>query len=279
MKYKKSFSNHKAWLTLKLVRTANKYGWLNTLSYWVQIRGLHKKGIIYNYSLRRLSKQINCSSSTLSTHLEIMSQMGLIKVTDGHLCLIGRSKMLKRFPSAEFAVEVSYNRKRQHAIIKTAILKRKYHECDKINKQKKAIIKIHHSKSSKFKLTKKLLKLQKKLNLTNEQLESSTCNDFILSNKNIGATFYRSQSTGLRLQKQLNQLKLIKSKRNYKIVEPFPISYREFRERYINNKYQHSKKTGLVFRCLPNKIEIVWRTVGSKMKNVVSHKLDTKKSA
>lgn len=179
--------------------------------------------------------------------------------------------MLKKYKSAEFAVTISYNRTEQHAIIKTALLRRKYHEADKINKQKKAIIKIHQSTHSKFKTTKRLLKLQKKLNLTTTQLESSLSNDFILSNKTIGATFYHSQSTGLRLQKQLNKLKLIKSKRNYTIVETFPISYREFREKYISNKYRHSSKTGLVFRSLPNKIEIVWGRAKPKMNNVVCH--------
>jgi len=201
-----------------------------------------------------------------------MREWKLISENNGNLLISGRAKILKHYKSAEFPVKVSADRKEQHVIIKACLIKRKLHEQYKINKLKKEIIKIHHSKSSKFKLTKKMLNLQKKLNLTNHQLETSITNDFILSNKNIGATFYRSQTTGLRLQKQLNKLKIIKSERNYKIVEPFPISYREFREKYISNKFRYSSKTGLVFLSLPNKIKILGGAQKPKMKNVVFHK-------
>jgi len=275
LRYKHKHYENKAWLTLKLIHTANKFNWLNALATFVQLRSIHTKGIFYNYSIRSLSRQLNCSPTTLSKHIKKLADNGLISVNNGNLCLTGRDKLLKRYPSAEFPVQVSPKRKEQQAYIKFTILNSNLHKQEKIYKLKKDIIKIHQSKKSDPKKTKKLLKLEKTLTLNNSSLETSLSKDFILSNRNIGAMFYRSQATGLRFQKQLNKLKLIRSERNSIIVEPFPISYREFRERYISNKYQHSKKTGLVFKCLPNIIKVVGSRIPEKMNNVVSHKMDS----
>lgn len=270
MKYIQSNYSHKVWLPVGLVRTANEKGWLNSISYFTQIRGLHKKGVIYNFTLRSLSRAINCSPSTLSKHLEIMATNGLISYNNGNLLCTGRAKLLLLFPGAECAIRVINKIADQKTLVKFILIKNKLNTQYKITKLKKDIIKIHHSKRSDPKGTKKLLKAQQKLKLTNTQLETSINDDFILSNRNIGATFNQSQSTGLRLQKKFNKLKLIRSQRNFKIVEPFAIPYREFRERYISNKYQHSNKTGLVFRCLPNKIEIIASRPSRLMNKVVS---------
>lgn len=186
-----------------------------------------------------------------------MSQKGLISVNNGNLCLTGRNKIKTRYKSVEFAIQTSLDRQSQQDFLRASLIRRKYHLQSNIIQLKKDIIKVHQSKKTDPKHAKSMLKAQRKLGLTNSQLETSLKDYFTLSNRNIGNIFYRSQATGLRIQKRLNKLKLIKSERNTKIVEPFAIPYREFRERYINNKYQHSKSTGLVFRCMPNKIKML----------------------
>lgn len=198
-----------------------------------------------------------------------MATKGLISYNNGNLLCTGRAKLLKLFPGAECATKVTGKIIDQKTLVKFILIKNKLNTQYKINKLKKDIIKIHHSKRSEPKRTKQLLTIQSKLNVTLSQLETSINNDFILSNRKIGQTFHQSQSTGLRLQKKFNTLKLIRSKRNFKIVEPFAIPYREFRERYISNKYQHSSLTGLVFRCLPNKIEIIRSRASKQMNKVV----------
>ncbi|WP_312697084.1 hypothetical protein [Sphingobacterium mizutaii] len=239
----------KVWLTLKLVNTAVKYDWLLSLCYFARIRQLYKNGKVYNYSLRKVSRKLDCSPSTLSVHLKKLQANKLITISHGNLQCIGRDNMLKLYPSAMFPIKASTDHQTQLINLKFCLFERNLDKQRKTIQTKKEIIKMHNSAFTPHKKAQRLLKAEKKLNATETSLQINLC----LSNRKIGQIYKRSQHTGLRLQKQFNEAGLIISKHNYKVVEREQIGYRAFREKYISNKFHYSNQSGMVFLNLPNR--------------------------
>lgn len=231
---------------------------MRTLAYFIKLRSVHSNGIFYKYSIRKLSNTLNCSPACLSHHLKIMSKNGLISLNNGNLKCIGRDAMFKLYKSATFPVKLSADRKNQLTLLKSTLLIRKLKLENKAIEAKKAIIKMHKSKFTKHGDAKVLLMLERKfIKQSGNAVEISLSNNLMLSNNSIGKLINRSKSTGLRLQKELNRLGVIKSSKNTVQIEFKPISFREFRCKYISNKYVYCKCSGLVYLSLPNIIKVL----------------------
>lgn len=245
MNYKKQNFKIKTWLPHKLVKQAVEEGWINTLVYFVQLRKIHSKPLFYNYSLRKLSEPLKCSPTTLSYHLKIMAQKGLIKVTDSNLLLIGSYKLRIQYKSTLTPIKYSLNRKDQLNLIRYSLINNNLYQQNKAIQEKKNVISIH--KAPKLRLLKKIIRKHGSLS----NVETSLNEKLILSNMTVGVICNRSQSTGLKIQKALNKLKVVKTKRNVKLCSTERYNRRAFYNLCLPSKYLLSKD-GYVFLSQPN---------------------------
>lgn len=245
MNYKKQNFKNKTWIPYKLVKQAVDEGWVFTLIYFVQLRKVHKKPIFYNYSIRRLSDALHCSVGTLHYHLKIMAQKGLIKVTDGNLILIGSRKLNNKLKSTLIPIKYSANRKDQLTLLRYSLIKNNLQHQHEAVEEKKNVINIH--KKMPLKQLKKVLRKYGSL----QAVETSINDKLILSNRKVGFICNRSQSTGMKIQKELNRLKVVKTERNVKLCSPERYSHRAFFEMVLPSKYKLTSQ-GLIYVQLPN---------------------------
>lgn len=248
MKFTPTFIEHPVYLPLKLIRQSISERWENTLGYYCLIKKLHTKPIIYNFSLRKLSALIGCSPTTLSHHIEIMSQNGLITLRDGNLTLIGTRKLNEEVNSILIPVRVGKNKSEQVTFLRHSLITRNLNIQHSLYTKKTAILSIQRSNCPlELKRIKKLIKLR------NSQFptltEKSVCDKLILSNKKFGKLCNRSTSTGSRIQKKLNDLNLIQSHKNIELYSATPVNKPGFYSLCLSSKYFLSKKGLIYSRC------------------------------
>jgi hypothetical protein len=80
-------------------------------------------------------------------------------------------------------------------------------------------------------------------------------NEITLSNKKFGAICNRSQSTGIKIQKALNELALIVSRSRTKLIDPKRHNRREFFRLELTSSHFLSK-SGQVYKRLTNGIKL-----------------------
>ena len=68
-----------------IVDLAIQQQWTKHLAYFCHIRKLHKNGVIYNYTSRKLAEKLSKSHGTVNTHVQFLIEKGLLSLQHGHL--------------------------------------------------------------------------------------------------------------------------------------------------------------------------------------------------
>lgn len=243
----------KVWITEKTIHDAIQNNWVRSLVTLVALKNVYKKPIFYNFTYRNLSIKTNIPTSTIQRHIKTLIQKGLITIENNHLCVIGSTSLRKSLKSPLIAVECDDNRKHQLTKIQfTRILKnfRQQHyishlKADIINLQKPDYISLEKVKTTKAKQKKYISK-------SNEKLKT----EYVMSNMKFATSINRrSKNTGIRLQKQLNELHLISSYKHIVKVSNQVLDRRSFFE--MDFKYNcFLGKDGIVRQRLANIIRL-----------------------
>ena len=234
MKYKsyKTFQK-KTWLPLSVIQQAINENWLDSLCYFVWMRSLHHRPIIYNYSLRKISAQIGHSPTTIKHHIDILSGKGLCERIGANMHLKSINK-LHATDRLLVPVGINPNKSKQRDLIRYTVIKRNL-----------------HTQFRKFNQKNNNLKLQ---NLSTA--ESSLTDYLTLSNQKFGTLCNRSKVTGQKIQASLNKLKLIKSTNRVKLVSAEVFTRRSLFELNLSNAYYLSSD-GVLLKRLPNEIDLI----------------------
>lgn len=266
MEYKQAKYQTKSWLPFVTVSQSFDEGWERSLVFFLQLRQLHKKPIIYNYSYKSLSKQLNCSLGTIKRHLLILIEKGLVSVNNKNLCLTGTTRLLKTFRSFLVPVILSPDRKIQLSYLRYVLVKRNLRLQEKAHQKALNIINYHKGfvRGLTSKQVKGLIKSEQALVAkTGIPVGKGLRSDFLLSNVKIGALCGRGLFTGLKIQKAFNELGLIESSSNFRFIstkhkftrKQFFI-YQETTGKFTSKSVSLSNK-GNVYKRLPNKIKII----------------------
>jgi hypothetical protein len=204
-------------ISRSLVVKAIKEDWLTTLYYYILIRKIYQTPHIYNYSFRKISKLTGVSTSVLSHHIKIMISEGLAHVHNGNLCFISQTKVNKLINKGNAIVNLPFekNKKRMILELRGVVIignldNQKIHTTTRFEIVKKC-------KQSHARLSYKEKKILKKEGGA-AQIEKNINGRITLSNQKIGKILNRSQSTGKRIQRGLNQLGIIHSNQYIEIL-------------------------------------------------------------
>lgn len=253
MKKTKEYKNLK-WLTLQMVQDAFDNRYERTLVYFLLIKQLHVKPIIYNYSLRSLSRELKCSASTLSRHLDIMAHRGLIRIENGHLKLLSTRNMKKQKHAILVPVQTSKNKHKQLTFLRFVPIKYNLSKQEEISTIKNNVIDLYKNPLRKFTVKEiKKIKKQHQAVLKGAPVESLISEEISLSNVKFGLLCNRKQTTGAKIQKELNKYRLIKSTRQSIRVSEKRYNRRAFFELNLPSQYTLSK-FGYIYLSKPNKV-------------------------
>lgn len=95
-------------LPVKMIKTAEDNGWSRSLAYFIKLKSLHKTNTHYNYSLRSLSKMIDCSPACLSFHLKELNKQGVVSYTANNITFSGLKKLQTTYGSKNVGVPVNH---------------------------------------------------------------------------------------------------------------------------------------------------------------------------
>jgi DNA-binding transcriptional ArsR family regulator len=203
-----------------VISDAFREGWHDSLYYYILIKNLYRKPIIYNFSVRKVASLIGVAPSTTSKHIKILLEKNLAHVRDGNLCLYSVNK-INANPD---------NKGKSKSIINLDFCKEKRKMIDqfrsviiiqKLNNQIRGIAKrsviVKNCKIENAVLSKAQLKCLIKSG-GSKQIEKTLNHRVTLSNRTIGLTFNRSQSSGKLYQKRMNYFGYIRSSASIKIV-------------------------------------------------------------
>lgn len=182
------------------------------------MKSLHKKPIFYNYSLRKIASALKCSPTTVGKHIKVLQDKGLLTIKDGHLFLLSTNQLKRTTKSPLFCVGVSEHKATQITYLRYALVKRNlYYQKKKFNQKNDTLQLLNGEKSFDHKETGRLLRFSRRF-ISLRHLESSMDKDFTLSNKKFGSICNRSKTTGYKIQKQFNYLKLLKSTKRIDVI-------------------------------------------------------------
>lgn len=94
-------------IPIRMINEANECGWMRSLGYFVKLKSLWYNNTDYNYSLRKLSSKIGCSSSGLHLHIKRLEQLGLITFHCGNITFLGYGKLQKKYGGKFIGVPVT----------------------------------------------------------------------------------------------------------------------------------------------------------------------------
>lgn len=190
-----------------------------------------------------------------------MVENGWASWSNKNLILTGINKLKTHETETTVLVPVSNNRKTQIAFLRKTLLHRNIR-----NQEKQIAIKsnlLNKAKASNIQLSKKELKRLNKLGGI-KKLEKDILPLTTLSNKSIGKLFGRtllngknflSPTTGKRIQKQLRDLGLIKSKARLKLIQQIdPLQYLYETKWGCLAKGIYNEKEQKLYRRLSNEI-------------------------
>lgn len=252
MQYHSTQYINKIYLPLEVIKDAIDHNWLDSLCYYVWLKKLYSKPIIYNYSLRKIGALISCSPTTVNTHIQVLKKRGLCETIGPNLLLISTTKLKVKYASPLVPVGVSKNKSDQRNLLRFVLTKNNLHNQYRSYSKKDNILKFLHGERFAYNETKKLMRQAKAY--TEIQLENSIQSDLTLSNKRLGNICNRSQSTGIKIQKSLNKLGLIRSSTRVKIIDKGH-NRRSFFAQKLGSTYFLTDK-GVICQRLSNKIEI-----------------------
>jgi biotin operon repressor len=217
-----------------IILDAAKNNWMYSICYWYRIKILFKSGVITDYSLSKLSKLLNISSSALAPHIAVLKAKGLIVIDkenktltclnaqkisgESHLCTI----RVKQDSTIHEIKLLLYSKVIEQKISQTQFIL-------KLKKEKRSI----ETSPKKFVSKKTIKKLRKhgitKLVPINERIEFT--DDYFAKLLNISRITYNG------IKQQLNKLNII----NYiaDVIKVCDMSYEVFKSccEELRNKY------------------------------------------
>lgn len=199
------------------IEDAFNEGWHDTLYYYIKLRATYEKPIFYNFTNRKTAKIIGVSPSVVCKHIKIILEKNLAHITDGHLQFYSLNKILKRTEDRQSVINLpvwSEKRKMIDELRGVLLVQRLNNQLVSIHNKNTIVKKLQIANAV---ISKKEIKFLKE-NGGSKKLESSINNRVTLSNKSIGETFNRSQSSGKLYQKRLNQMGILKSKAKITII-------------------------------------------------------------
>lgn len=164
--------------------------------------------ICKDFTYEKLARRIGISQSCLRKHIKVLEKLSLVYMHKKNLCVKG----LRHFDEPLIPIKTNSSRAKILLQIRNTLIVQNIRSQEKQIKFK--ITSLKKAQTSFGKMTKKQLKfLRQNPNLSLGQIIPVT-----LSNKKFGSIIGASQSTGKRLQKQLNQEGLIKSTKRYEVL-------------------------------------------------------------
>ncbi len=254
MEYLSSRYSNKVYLPLQLIRDAVDNNYLDSLCYYLWIKKLHHKPVIYAYSLRKIAGLIKCSPTTVKHHLDVLKAHSLVNIAGGNLILKSTNEFYRE-RQLMVPVQISNKKQEQRNFLRFTLIKRNLHtQVTQFNVKSnalnfhKGIIKTYNEIRSGLRLV--------KLFPDAIALENSMQDELTLSNKKFGSLCNRSQSTGIKIQKALNSLQVLISRSRTKLIDPKKHNRREFFRLELPSSTFLSKQ-GQVYKRLTNGIRLV----------------------
>lgn len=229
----KTYAN-KIWLTETTIADAIANNWERSLVILINLKKAYKKPIFYNFSYRSISKKTGIPTTTLQRHIKKLIQKGLLEIHSNNLCVLGSNKVKRSLKSPLIPIEYNSNRQLQLINIQFTRILKNFRQQSYMGALKADIIKLQKDdRYLKLEDVKRTYANSKKyISTKNEKLNQS----YVMSNIKFANSINRkSKHTGIRLQRKLNQLGLIKSKKNIVKVYDKKIDKRAFFE--MNFKY------------------------------------------
>lgn len=243
------------WLPEKVIEDAINNRWETSLSYFIILRSFYKNNTFYKFSYRNLSKQTNISYAVLNRHIRRLKDKGLVRFHNGNLTLVGNDKLKELYKSKLIAIPFADTKQKTVLNIQFTRIIKNLKQQKHIAVRKIETKKLQKPTYLKPKTAKRLLK-NKKLLLNNKKFTEKSVNDYyMLSNKKFGILTNRSKSTGIAIQKRLNEFGLINSYKNVELYSEKTFDKRAFYNLCLPSSYQLAKN-GKIYRVLPNRIEI-----------------------
>lgn len=200
------------------IEDAFQEGWHDTLYYYVKIRSLHENPIVYNFSYRKIAKMIDTAPSVVSKHVKLLISKDLAHVRDGHLCFYSQQTILDRSEKRQSVINLpvwDVKRKMIDELRGVLLIQKLNNQISGVFKRSELVKKCKISTAA---ITKKEMKFLNK-NDGSSSVERNLNRKISLSNDSIGRIFNRSQSTGHLYQKRLNELGVIRSRQDIKIIK------------------------------------------------------------
>lgn len=254
MQYIKSNLSNKVYLPLALIREAIENDWLDSLIYYIWMKKLHHKPVIYNYSLRKIAGHLKCSPTTAKKQISILKEHNLVEVLATNLHLKSTNSFFAE-RQLMVPVQVSTNKQEQRSFLRFACIKRNLHSQVRMFSQKVNALNYHKGLVKGYKETKAGIRLAK-LYPDPHRLESSMQDVLTLSNSKFGSLCNRSKSTGIKIQKAFNNLTLLKSTGRILLIDPKSHNRREFFRLDLGPQYFLSKR-GQVYKRLTNAVNVI----------------------
>lgn len=214
-------------------------GNINSLAYYARLRMIFRSSpFIYNFSYAKAAQILNISKSTAHSVFKRLEALGLISYKDGHCKLLSNVQAKAAYKNKKGRTHFSPIKK-LHTIedIKTWI---QYMVVQSSLKRQQFAI--NTKKAHSFKMHKSTTRYSTERQKVNEQI--------ILSNKRIGRHFGQSKLSGLRIQRKLNDVELIRSTKNFKKTRLGVITSEMFRHMNLSGQFYMFK--GEVYKRLPN---------------------------
>lgn len=213
---------------------------------WIKLKQTYYRTKVIRLHYGTLSTDTGISHTSLRKHVKILVTEGLVLIDKRYLILKGINK-LKNHPKATvIPIPVMQSKKEQVLRIREAIIR---FNLDKQKAQIRNKNTIVNKIESGSRLTKHELKLVQKAGGT-DKFARSIISYTTLSNKGFGKLFHLSKSSGIKIQKDLRDRKLIKSKTKLKLVGK--VHQMDYALNYQSYVYNYT--TGQLFRQQSNEI-------------------------
>jgi hypothetical protein len=209
----------------KMWSAFDKNDQLLSLSYFIQLKAVHRKPIFYNYNPHIVCKKIGVSVNSLRTHIKTLTQIGVAQIKDGHLILMGTNSLRKIYQGS-----VKNKNKTSYINIGETV------------KDTKVVVKSFPILCSFTRQCKKVIKWDT-ANINHASRKKGTFHFgyITLSNKNALSLLNRkSIATIQRAKKRLKQLNMINYRSKYMPFEEylrfFPEDPKDSRIKYLDGK-------------------------------------------
>ena len=236
------------WIPENLIQHAISNKWEISLAYFILLRGRYKNNTYYNFTYRSLQDKTGISYSVLSRHIKRLKDKGLVSVNNGNLTLTGSCKLAELYDSKLIPISKASNKKDTILNIQFTRIIRNLKSQHFVVKRLIGIKKLQNQSFTTYNQAKNLIKYKRENNT-----ERLTNDYYMLSNRKFGSLNNRSQSTGLSIQKRMNNNGLIISKRNSLKCSDIKTNKRGFYNMCLPSNYRLGSD-GIIYKSLPNKI-------------------------